>query len=228
MRRRRIRVALVGVGVGMIVVPTLLVLPLRWLAPPTTAFMVGHWMRAEAPQYQWTAWEGIAPEAALAVIAAEDQTFLDHAGFDVDSIQDAWAEARRGGRRRGASTISQQVAKNLFLWSGGGFFRKGIEAYLTLYIETWWPKQRILEVYLNVAEFGHGIYGITAASDHYFGVTPAAITAPQTALLAAVLPSPKRLRVDEPSDYVRERQAWIRGQMAQFGGPAFLEPLYTR
>ena len=152
------------------------------------------------------------------MIAAEDQTFFEHRGFDVDSIQDAVAEAQQGGRVRGASTISQQVSKNLFLWPGRSVTRKGLEAYVTVFVELFWPKRRILEVYLNVAEFGDGIYGIAAASDHFFDTVPARIDADQAALLAAVLPNPKRLKVDEPSVYVRERQAWIRTQMIQLGG----------
>ncbi len=168
--------------------------------------------------YRWTDWEAIAPHAALAVIASEDQKFPDHHGFDVEAIQMALDEARDGGRLRGASTISQQTAKNLFLWPGRSFFRKGLEAHLTVLIELCWSKQRIVEVYLNVAEFGDGLFGITAASDHFFGKTPSELTADEAALLAAVLPNPARLRVDDPSPYVRERQAWIRRHMRQLGG----------
>ena len=157
-----------------------------------------------------------------AASSAKDQTFFEHRGFDVDSIQDALAEAQQGGRVRGASTISQQVSKNLFLWPGRSVTRKGLEAYVTVFVELFWPKRRILEVYLNVAEFGDGIYGIAAASDHFFDTVPARIDADQAALLAAVLPNPKRLKVDEPSVYVRERQAWIRTQMIQLGGTELL------
>ena len=184
--------------------------------------MVQHWVTSAAPYYHWTDWDDISPHAAVAVIAAEDQTFFEHRGFDVDSIQDALAEAQQGGRVRGASTISQQVSKNLFLWPGRSVTRKGLEAYVTVFVELFWPKRRILEVYLNVAEFGDGIYGIAAASDHFFDTVPARIDADQAALLAAVLPNPKRLKVDEPSVYVRERQAWIRTQMIQLGGTELL------
>lgn len=170
------------------------------------------------PAYRWTDWEAIAPHAALAVIASEDQKFPDHHGFDVEAIQMALDEARDGGRLRGASTISQQTAKNLFLWPGRSFFRKGLEAYLTVLIELCWSKQRIVEVYLNVAEFGDGLFGITAASERFFAKNPADLTADEAALLAAVLPNPARLRVDQPSPYVRERQAWIRRHMRQLGG----------
>ena len=220
--RTRARQALVTVGLLGLVFPPLLVLPLRWINPATTAFMVQHWVTSAAPYYHWTDWDDISPHAPVAVIAAEDQTFFEHRGFDVDSIQDALAEAQQGGRVRGASTISQQVSKNLFLWPGRSVTRKGLEAYVTVFVELFWPKRRILEVYLNVAEFGDGIYGIAAASDHFFDTVPARIDADQAALLAAVLPNPKRLKVDEPSVYVRERQAWIRTQMIQLGGTELL------
>src|SRR5690606_36618174 len=141
-------------------------------------------------------------------------------GFDLDSISDALEDMERGRRVRGASTISQQVAKNLFLWPKQSWLRKGFEAYFTVLIELLWPKQRILEVYLNVAEFGRGIYGVGAASDAFFHKSPSRLTAPEAALLAAVLPSPKRMRVNAPSPYVRSRQAWIEDQMRALGGPS--------
>ncbi|MXY22961.1 MAG: monofunctional biosynthetic peptidoglycan transglycosylase [Acidobacteria bacterium] len=211
--------------------PLALIVLLRWAPPPTTAFMLrSAWLSGTAveasaeverlapPTYRWTDWEKIAPQAALAVIASEDQKFPDHSGFDVEAIQMALEDAREGGRLRGASTISQQTAKNLFLWPGRSFVRKGLEAYLTVLIELCWSKQRIVEVYLNVAEFGGGLFGITAASEHFFGKTPSELTADEAALLAAVLPNPARLRVEDPSPYVRERQAWIRRHMRQLGG----------
>jgi monofunctional biosynthetic peptidoglycan transglycosylase len=164
---------------------------------------------------RWTDWERISPHVALAVIAAEDQRFLDHGGFDLDSLRDAWQKAQRGGALRGASTISQQVSKNLFLWPGRSFVRKGLEAYLTVALELLWSKRRILEVYLNIAEFGEGVFGIGAASERFFAKVPAAITEAEAALLAAVLPNPSTLLVGRPSAYVRERQSWIRGQMTR-------------
>ena len=170
----------------------------------------------------------MSPHVAVAVIAAEDQKFLGHHGFDVESIRDALADAERGGRLRGASTISQQVSKNLFLWPGRSMVRKGLEAYVTVLVEFLWPKARILEVYLNVAEFGDGIFGIAAASERFFNTVPGRIGADDAALLAAVLPNPTVLRVDQPSAYVRERQAWIRSQMTQLGGPGLLEGLEER
>ena len=149
----------------------------------------------------------------LAVVASEDQKFAVHAGFDLAAIEDSIGDYKEGRGLRGASTISQQVVKNLFLWNGRSFLRKGIEAYLTVWIELTWPKQRILETYLNIAEFGPGIYGASAASKFFFGKTPAALSDTEAALLAAVLPNPKTYRVDNPSANVMERQSWILSQM---------------
>lgn len=174
---------------------------------------------------RWTDWERISPDVALAVIAAEDQRFPDHVGFDLDSLRDAWQKARGGGSLRGASTISQQVSKNLFLWPGRSFIRKGLEAYLTVELELVWSKRRILEVYLNIAEFGEGVFGIGAASERFFAKAPAAITEEEAALLAAVLPNPSILRVDRPSAYVRERQSWIRRQMTRLRANGLLSTL---
>ncbi|HSX63083.1 MAG TPA: monofunctional biosynthetic peptidoglycan transglycosylase, partial [Tahibacter sp.] len=164
----------------------------------------------------------VSPALPIALVAAEDQKFPLHHGFDVEAIRDAIEDAEDGERLRGASTISQQTAKNLFLWNGRSFVRKGLEAYFTVLIELCWPKQRIIEVYLNVAEFGDGIYGAAAASDVFFHKTPGALTPRESALLAAVLPNPRRLRVDKPSAYVQRRSAWIERQARQLGGPAYL------
>ena len=212
-----------------VVLPLALLLLLRWVPPPTTAFMLQDELAAASRAatmrmpYRWTAWEDIAPQAAIAVIASEDQKFPDHHGFDVEAIRMALGDALQGGRLRGASTISQQTAKNLFLWPGRSFFRKGLEAYLTVLIELCWSKRRIMEVYLNVAEFGTGVFGITAASERFFDKRPAELTADEAALLAAVLPYPSGWRVDDPSRRVRRRQAWIRDQMTRLGGVALIE-----
>jgi monofunctional biosynthetic peptidoglycan transglycosylase len=161
----------------------------------------------------------------LAVVAAEDQKFPHHWGFDFESIADAVQEKGARGRPRGASTISQQVARNLFLWPGRSYLRKGLEAYFTVLLELLWPKRRILEVYLNVAEFGDGIYGIAAAAQAFFGKRPADLGRAEAALLAAVLPNPRRLHARNPSAYVRERALWIEEQMIHLGGPAYLQSL---
>jgi monofunctional biosynthetic peptidoglycan transglycosylase len=159
---------------------------------------------------------------ALAVVAAEDQLFPRHHGFDLESISDALDARNRRPRTRGASTLTQQVAKNLFLWPGRNLARKGLEAYLAAVIELVWPKRRILEVYLNIAELGPDVYGVGAAADVYFGKTPAQLTRREAALLAAALPNPKARRPDRPSPWLAERATWIERQMEQLGGAAHL------
>jgi monofunctional biosynthetic peptidoglycan transglycosylase len=207
----------------------LLVLLLRFVHPPLSAVMIEDWVAAKAGsdrdfvlRQRWTPWERVSAALPISLVAAEDQRFPDHHGFDFEAIQRALAEADDGERLRGASTISQQVAKNLFLWSGRSFVRKGLEAYFTVLIETLWPKRRILEVYLNIAEFGHGIYGVAAASEQFFRTTPDRLDARQSALLAAVLPNPRRFHVDRPTPYVLRRAAWIQRQAAQLGGAGYL------
>jgi monofunctional biosynthetic peptidoglycan transglycosylase len=191
----------------------------RFVPVTVTAFMAAERLAARAERepldqrQDWVPWERISPHAAVAVIAAEDQKFLAHRGFDFQAIGQAVEDAERGGRLRGASTISQQVAKNLFLWSGQNWVRKGLEAWFTVWIEFLWPKRRILEVYLNSAQFGRGTWGVQAASRRYFGKDAAQLTRHEAALLAAVLPSPTRYRVVNPGPYVRRRQQWILGQM---------------
>jgi monofunctional biosynthetic peptidoglycan transglycosylase len=150
---------------------------------------------------------------SYAVVAAEDQTFPEHFGFDLKSIRQALDAHDDGERLRGASTITQQVAKNVFLWSGRSFVRKGLEAYFTVLLEVFLPKDRILEIYLNVAEFGPGIYGVEAAAGTYFAKRAARVTDAEAALLAAVLPAPQSSSVLRPSGYLRERQRWILTQM---------------
>jgi monofunctional biosynthetic peptidoglycan transglycosylase len=221
------RALLVAVGVW-IVLTVLAVAILRFVHPLTSAFMIERRISALvsgprdfALQYRWTPWDQVSKQLPIALVAAEDQKFPFHHGFDIDAIQDAIEDAEEGDRLRGASTISQQVAKNLFLWNGRSFVRKGLEAYFTVLIETLWPKRRILEVYLNIAEFGDGIYGASAASERFFHKTPAQLDAHESALLAAVLPNPRRYRIDR-SGYVQQRAAWIERQAAQLGGPAYL------
>ena len=226
-RRRPLRILkrLVVIGLAATVLP---VVVLRWMPPPTTAFMLQKTVQARwngskdyTTRYRWTDWRTVSPHASQAVIAAEDQKFPVHWGFDPHSIVEAWEERQKGERIRGASTITQQVAKNLFLWPGKSFVRKGIEAYFTVLIETIWPKRRILEVYLNIAEFGRGVFGIAAASEAFYKKTPDRLTRTQSALLAAALPNPRQLRIDRPSPYMRARAGWILNQMNQLNPPAF-------
>ncbi|MGL5699734.1 MAG: monofunctional biosynthetic peptidoglycan transglycosylase [Kluyvera sp.] len=171
----------------------------------------------------WVGMDAISPWMGLAVIAAEDQKFPDHWGFDVSAIEKALAHNERNENRiRGASTLSQQTAKNLFLWDGRSWLRKGLEAGLTLGIETVWSKKRILTVYLNIAEFGDGVFGVEAASQRYFHKPASQLTMVEAALLAAVLLNPLRFKANAPSGYVRSRQAWILRQMRQLGGDEFM------
>jgi len=174
---------------------------------------------------QWRNLDQIASSLPLAVIAAEDQRFLHHHGFDLDAIRAARRHNARGGRVHGASTISQQLAKNLFLWSGRSWLRKGLEVWYAFWIETLWSKWRILEVYLNVVEFGDGVYGAAAAAQLMFGRDAARLTHEQSARLAAVLPNPRRYSATESGPYVRRRTQWILRQMRQLGGDTYLEAL---
>jgi monofunctional glycosyltransferase len=201
---------------------------LRWLPPPTSAFMLyRHYEDLidngsfKATHYRWANAKNISPFAASAVMASEDQHFPEHSGFDLDSIQSSIDVYVDGGKLRGASTISQQVAKNLFLTPAKSFIRKGIEAWFTILIEVLWSKERILEVYLNIAEFGDHLFGIEAASQRYFGVSARSINRSQAALLAATLPNPILLKAAYPSAYLLRRQRWILRQMSNLGEPKF-------
>ncbi len=213
-----------------VLVSASVVLALRWINPPTSAFMLAARMDAASERdrqyrtdYEWASLERISPYAAIAVVASEDQQFPFHAGFDLNSIRESVRASERGRKLRGASTISQQVAKNLFLWNGRSLVRKGLEAYLTVLIESLWPKERILEVYLNIVEFGRGVYGVQAAAHRFFHKSAATLGSSEAALLAAVLPNPIRFRVDRPSAYVLSRRDWIMGQMRALGGATYLQ-----
>jgi monofunctional biosynthetic peptidoglycan transglycosylase len=228
-RARARRVALLAVLAWLVLTVTPVLL-LRWIPPATSAFMLEARLRAARAgerhyrtEYRWVSLERISPEAALAVIASEDQTFPFNYGFDFRSIREAVRAAERGKRLRGASTITQQVAKNLFLWPGRSFVRKGVEAYLTVLIELMWPKERILEVYLNVAQFGHGIFGVEAAARSFYHEPAVRLSSAQAARLAAVLPDPVHWHVRRPSRFVLWREHWILGQMRNLGGPAYLK-----
>lgn len=166
----------------------------------------------------WKSLEEISPNLPLAVMASEDQLFLEHFGFDFKSIQKAFENnSKKSKRIKGASTISQQVAKNVFLWQGRSYFRKALEAYFTLLIEIFWSKQRIMEVYLNVAEMGNGIYGAEACSRKYFYKSAKSLTRPQSALIAAVLPNPRRWNPAKPTGYINQRKNWIVRNMNNLG-----------
>jgi monofunctional biosynthetic peptidoglycan transglycosylase len=215
---------LAWVAGGAVLGTALLVLPWRFVPPPTTAFMLRDWVeQGQAPRYRWRPLAQISPQLAIAVVAAEDQRFPQHNGFDFRAIEKALGETRR--KPRGASTISQQVAKNLFLWPGRSFVRKAFEAWLTVFVEALWPKRRILEVYLNTAEFGRGVFGASAASERYFAKPPSQLNLSEASLLAAALPSPKKSSVAQPSDYLLRRAAEIERATRGLGGSGYLARL---
>lgn len=187
---------------------------LRWINPPITMTQLVSWVSGHGLKRDYISHHSISPNARLAVIAAEDQLFPDHSGFDWKNIKKAMAyNKRKPGRTRGASTISQQVAKNVFLWQGKSYIRKGLEMYFTFMIELCWGKKRILEVYLNVAEMGEGVFGIEAASQHYFNKTAKNLSRQEAALIAACLPNPKRLKARPATKYINGRSQTIMRQM---------------
>jgi len=198
--------------------------------PPTTAFMQEKQLEAESRglrsvriHYQWTDYADISPYMRIAVVTAEDQNFPYHHGFDWSAMDAAFEHNEKSHRVHGASTISQQTAKNLWLWPGRSYLRKAVEAWFTVLIESEWTKQRILETYLNVAQLDDYTFGVGAAARDAFGVPASQLSAEQAALLAAALPEPDRVDVTEPSAYMQKRQAWILDQMAGLGGPDYLD-----
>ncbi|MEN9839972.1 MAG: peptidoglycan transglycosylase [Bacteroidota bacterium] len=198
----------------LLVSPLILMILYRWIPPTTTAFMVRHAVvYQEFYRYDWESSENISKWVGKAMVASEDQKFYDHFGFDVEAVQKALKDRERGRRVRGASTISQQVVKNLFLWPGQSWFRKGLEAGYTLWLELVLPKERILEIYVNIAEFGYGVYGAEAAAQRYFDKSASKLTRSESALMAVVLPNPKKMKIDRPGPYMRGRQAWVLRQM---------------
>jgi monofunctional glycosyltransferase len=217
--------AVKGLGIGLagfFAAVMLLIVLLRWLPVPTSAFMLEHRLDGERIVHRWVSWSKISKTVPIAVVAAEDQRFPDHWGFDFDAIADALKANQRRSSPRGASTISQQVAKNLFLWPGKNWVRKGLEAVLTMGIELCWSKQRILEVYLNIAQFGPNTFGVAAAAHRYFGISAARLNQRQSALLAAVLPDPADYSLSPPSPYVQQRAIEIQEQVRLLGGQAYL------
>jgi monofunctional biosynthetic peptidoglycan transglycosylase len=234
--RRLVRWTFIGLVVAFLVT-ALPVVAMRWMDPWYSAFMLDAALDASRAgksnyktDYHWRDLEQISPHAAIAVIAAEDQFFPFHAGFDLKSIREAVRhnEKQAGKKRprvRGASTITQQVAKNLFLWSGRSYLRKGLEVYFTLLIEIAWPKERTLEVYLNIAQFGDGIYGVEAAAQRFYRMPAARLGRYEAATLAAVLPNPITFKVNAPSPYVTKRRDFILEQMRRLGGPRYLNEL---
>lgn len=204
-----------------------LVLMLRWIEPSFTAFTLQeNWEELGKERYDlrqtWVPSNQLPEHLKLAVIASEDQRFYSHWGLDLAAIDKALEEKEKRGRIRGASTITQQVAKNLFLWPAQSYFRKGIEAGIAILLELLWTKERIIEVYLNIAEFGPGMFGVSTASEFYYGKPPAQLNPEESARIATVLPNPKLIEPEPASEYVTERSLWILRNMEQLSGLSFL------
>jgi monofunctional biosynthetic peptidoglycan transglycosylase len=214
----------------LIALSVLATLALRWINPPYTSFMIVQRVSTDFVPYKinWISLKEISPNILIAVVAAEDQKFPQHFGFDFKAIQSALEDNKKQSKLRGASTITQQVAKNIFLWPNKSLFRKGLEAYFSLLIETLWPKWRILEVYLNVAEFGPNIFGVKNAAYTHFKKSATQLNLREAATLAAVLPNPHKLHASHPSDYVRQRAEYISDQALSLGGAGYLKSIWEK
>jgi len=229
---RRVLRFIVQISMLLILLFFIILLIFRWVPVPTSAFIFQQNLLAKQhpktylpSSYEWVNWDEIPTHMALAVVAAEDQRFPNHWGVDVVELKKALAQRGKKKRPRGASTITQQTAKNLFLWNGRSYIRKVIEAGMSLAIEITWPKKRILEVYLNIAQFDGAVFGVKQASKKLFDKTPKQLTVEEAAMLAAVLPKPSVSNVNDPKPSLRKRQEWILKQMKQLGGNAYLRKL---
>ncbi|TBW27005.1 monofunctional biosynthetic peptidoglycan transglycosylase [Gramella sp. KN1008] len=204
---------------GLFLFSILIVVVYKWVPVPFTPLMAIRYFEnpEEKIEHDWVPIDDISRHLQLAVITSEDQNFVKHQGFDFEAIQKAMEDNRSGRKIRGASTISQQTAKNVFLWPGRTWFRKGMEAYFTFLIEMLWSKERILEVYLNSIEMGKGVYGAQAAAQHWFGKNAIDLSAYESAAIAAVLPNPREYRANPASSFIQRRKNWIVGQMQNYG-----------
>jgi len=204
---------------GLFLFSILVVILYGWVPVPFTPLMAIRYFEnpSEEIKHDWVPIESISPHLQLAVISSEDQNFLNHSGFDMKAIEKAIERNKTGKRVRGASTISQQTAKNVFLWPNRNWFRKGMEVYFTFLIETFWSKERILEVYLNSIEMGKGVYGAEAASQLWFRKPAAKLSAYEAAAIAAILPNPRQYRANPASSYIQGRKSWIVRQMNNHG-----------
>lgn len=204
---------------GLFLFSILIVVVYKFVPVPFTPLMAIRYFEnpGEEIRHDWVPIEEISRHLQLAVIASEDQNFVKHKGFDFEAIQKAMDDNRSGRKIRGASTISQQTAKNVFLWPGRTWFRKGLEAYFTFLIEMLWSKERILEVYLNSIEMGKGVYGSQAAAMHWFGKSAGDLTAYEAAAIAAILPNPREYRANPASNFIQGRKNWIVRQMQYYG-----------
>lgn len=205
--------------IGLFLLSIVLTFTYKWMPVPFTELMLKrYFINGSKIEKKWIPINSISNSIQLAVVSSEDQNFIKHHGFDFKQIQKVLEDQQEGGRVRGASTISQQTAKNVFLWDGKNYIRKGLEAYFSCLIEWVWGKKRIMEVYLNVIEFGDGIYGIEAASQHYFGKSASNLTKAESATLAALLPNPRKYGKNINGRYIQKRKIWILKQMRNLGG----------
>ena len=220
---KRILKILLRIVIGFFIITIGLTLLYRWVPVPITPLMIIRCVDQKSQgkpmklKHDWVPLEDISPKLQLAVVCSEDQNYLKHYGFDFDAIEKAMEHNERRKKIRGASTISQQTAKNVFLWPGRSYVRKGFEVYFTLLIELFWSKQRIMEVYLNSIEMGNGIYGAEAASRHWFKKSAKKLGSDESAALASILPSPLKYSANPPTPYISKRKAWIRKQMSFWG-----------
>ena len=208
---------------ALIILSVLTTILFRWVAIPLTPLMIIRCVEQKSDgkdmvlKHDWVAMENISPKLQLAVVCSEDQNYLKHYGFDWGAIQKAMKANDEGKKLRGGSTISQQTAKNVFLWPGRSYIRKGLEAYFTLLIEIFWSKERIMEVYLNSIEMGNGVYGAEAAAQYWFKKTAKNLSKYDCAAIAAILPNPIKYKANPPSPYIAKRKAWIKQQMSFWG-----------
>lgn len=209
---------------AFIIISILIVITFKWINPPITPLMIKRMIEQKLNgeelkwNYQWINLEKISPKLQLAVICSEDQKYLEHYGFDWDAIEKAFEQNQKLGKiKRGGSTITQQTAKNLFLWDGKSYIRKAFEVWFTFLIETFWSKERIMEMYLNIIEMGNGIYGSEAASLYWFKKHAHQLTKDEAAAIAAILPNPRKYKANPCSSYVCKRKEWIKQQMNYWG-----------
>ncbi len=209
--------------IGFLVISIISVIAFRWVPVPLTPLMVIRCIEQKSDgksmtlKHDWVSLEKISPKLQLAVVCSEDQNYLKHFGFDWGAIEKAMKANEKGEKLRGGSTISQQTAKNVFLWPGRSYVRKGLEAYFTLLIEIFWSKERIMEVYLNSIEMGNGVYGAEAAAQHWFKKTAVKLNKDESAAIASILPNPLKYIANPPSNYISKRKAWIKQQMSFWG-----------
>lgn len=230
--KKLLRFVFIWLPLLFILISTTQVFLMRWVDPFASSFMVGRqvdaWLEKDWDfriSYEWKDEDQLSRHLPIALVAAEDQKFPEHDGFDFEAMEKALEHNKKGKKIKGGSTISQQVAKNVFCWNGKGFMRylrKPFEAWYTLLIEIFWPKHRIIEVYANVAEFGDGVYGAESAAKKFFGKSAKNLTPNESARLAAVLPNPKKYSAKNPGPYVNRRARWIQRQMRQLGGAGYL------